>query len=252
MSHKIKSNEYIKIGPFYYRFKFSITIFTIVAVFILTHLCIWQLERSFEKEHLFLELERKTQKIPVPLNKIDEPQLEKDRFTPVYIQGTYLNHFTFLLDNQIMNKQAGYRVITAFQSPYLNELVLVDRGWVPRNKDRNTLPPIKEIYGVMVVKGIINNISTGIVLHKDTYTPNATWPIVIQKMDYDFISQNLQMPVYEFVVRLQSSTTVDSYTMPPLDFGMPSNKHLGYAIQWFIFMILVIVYYIIHSFKLEK
>lgn len=249
MSRKAKEAKYFKLGPIYYRFSPRLTLITIVALCILTYLCIWQLGRAVEKKALTQQVEQKSKSAPLRLADMQKPQLKSHRFYPVLLQGTYLNNFTFLLDNQVMHHKAGYRVITAFQSPFLDKWVLIDRGWVARDANRSILPNIQDVYGVQILQGIINTIPTGIVLKSDTYDPNAGWPLVIQNLDYTFIAQHLQHPVYEFVVQLKSAESPGAYLIPPLDFGIPSDKHLGYALQWFTFAVLVLIYYILHSFK---
>lgn len=252
MSHTVKRNKLLKIGSYYYSFKFIPAALTLVAITILIYLCIWQLGRAAQKRQFISQLEQKSQGIPERLSAISNPQLPKHRFKPVIIHGTYINQFTFLLDNQVYKKKAGYRVITAFQSPYLDTWVLIDRGWIARTNQPNTLPTIADIYGVQIIQGIINTIPTGILLKVDTYNVEATWPIVIQSLDYDLISKHLHHQVLKFVVQLQSDTQAGACAITPLDFGMPSDKHIGYAIQWFIFAVLVMIYYILHSFKKDN
>lgn len=247
MSHKIKGIRYFQVGPFYYRFKLGLTIITILAMLLLINLCIWQIQRYYEKKTMLLQLQKKSEGIPIRLATIDNPRLYTHRFTPVLIQGTYLNNFTFLLDNQVYKKQVGFRILTVFQSPYLNKWILIDRGWIARTKN-NTLPKIQDILGVQIVHGIINTIPTGILLKEDQLNEKATWPIVLQALDFPFIAKNLGHPVYDFIVQLQQEPN-SIYPMPEINFGVPQEKHLGYALQWFIFATLVLVYYILNSFK---
>ncbi len=253
MSHKLITNKYIKVGPFYYRFKLGLTIITLITVAILLYLCTWQLGRSFEKKHLIAQLQEKTLRPPTMLLAIKDVNLKTHRFTPVTVQRTYLNQYTFLLDNQMYKSKVGYRVLTAFQSPYLGKWVLIDRGWVQGTASREHLPAIQDVYGVQTLVGTINTIPSGIVLKKDLVDANTSWPFVIQALDYTLIEQSLQHPVYHFVVQLQPSTDPTGiYSMPPIEFGVTSAKHLGYAFQWFMFAVIALVYYVINSCKRIK
>ncbi len=247
-----RNKSYIRIGPFYYKFRLRASILTVFALIILIYLGCWQLNRAQYKQYLMLSLEQKITNIPVMLHKISEPTLIKDRFTPVYIQGTYLNKYTFLIDNQMHDHQAGYRIITAFQSPYLDKLVLIDRGWIARTSDRNVIPPIKDIYGIQKIEGVINHVTSGITLTKEEQSELTSWPYVIQTLDYQAIQKHLPKSTFEFVVRLRYPEDIAAYKLPPIDFGLPSNKHLSYALQWFSFALLLIIYYIVLSFKREK
>lgn len=252
MSRKVHETKDYNIGPFYYRFSIRLSLITIVAVCIFTYLGMWQIARGYEKKNLIKSLEQKSQGKPLSIKELDASRVEIYRFAPVLLQGIYLNHFTFLLDNQLYEHQVGYRVITAFQSPLLQKLILVDRGWIARTADRTVLPNIQDVYGVQMLHGLINTIPTGIVLKADEYNPEAVWPIVIQNLDYSFIARNLNHPVYEFVVQLNTANAPGAYLLPKIDFGIPSDKHFAYAMQWFLFAFLVLIYYVVHSFKRSK
>jgi cytochrome oxidase assembly protein ShyY1 len=54
------------------------------------------------------------------------------------------------------------------------------------------------------------------------------------------------------VIQLQNDKQAGAYTTIEPDFGIPSDKHIGYAIQWFIFAVLVMIYYVMHSFKKDE
>lgn len=223
--------------------------FRVTSIFFLSFFCIlaylgtWQLYRAQEKKNIILQMQERMHTTPIMLSSLVNPELEKFRFTPVVVYGIYLNKYTFLLDNQILNKQAGYRVITVVQSPSLEKWVLVDRGWIARGKDRQKLPEIKDVYGMKTFVGIINTISSGIVLEPDKYSANSNWPIVIQSLDLSFIAHSLHHNIYDFVVQLEPAD-LTTYKNPPINFGISSNKHLGYAIQWYFFACLTLVYYL--------
>lgn len=252
MSEKNDTNsKYLPLGKWYFQVRIKFSVFTLLAIIILVYLGTWQLARSAQKKELTNQLEQKLLATPVRLPSISDPQLMKNRFTPVMVYGTYLNKYTFLLDNQVFEGKVGYRVLTVLQSPYLEKWVLIDRGWIEQGKSRKELPAIHDIYGVQEVFGIINTIPTGILLKSDPIVAEPTWPIIIQSLDYAFIAQNLHHAVYDFLIQIRGSDNA-AYKMPPIDFGMPSDKHLGYALQWYGFAILVFVYYMITSLSRHK
>lgn len=236
----------LPLGRWYFQVRIKFTIFTLLAIIILVYLGTWQLARSMQKKELINQMEQKLLANPVRLPTIVDPQLAKNRFTPVMVYGTYLNKYTFLLDNQVFEGQVGYRVLTVFQSPHLEKWVLIDRGWIEQGKSRKQLPLIHDVFGVQELIGIINTIPTGILLKSDPVVAEPTWPIVIQSLDYDFMTKNLHHPIYDFLIQIRASDS-EAYKMPPIDFGMPSDKHLGYAFQWYGFAVLVFVYYLITS-----
>ncbi len=249
MPHQTKKKrKYVILGPWHFEINIRRTLGCISTIIILAYLGTWQVNRALQKEYLIQQLQEKSTGMPLNLATLDNPILEKFRFTPIVMYGTYLNNFTFLLDNQVYQHKVGYRILTAFTSPYLNKMVLVDRGWIVQGVSRQQLPEIKDAYGVKEVQGFINTIPSGITLHPDTYNPLATWPIVIQSLDFAFIAENLQHPVYNFVIQLYQNDPT-AYTVPPVSFGLPIYKHWGYALQWYLFALLVLIYYLIACFK---
>lgn len=217
-----------------------LSILACILLSILVYLGVWQLHRSAYKQNIFLQQQQKINNIATALKNISNPTLAEDRFSPVSIDGVFLNKYTFLLDNQIFDHKVGYRILTPMQAPDLNKWVLIDRGWVAMGLNRNELPKIEIIFGLQHISGIINHISSGKVLKADIIQPTPNWPLLIQSIDYDFISRQLNHPVYDFVVQLESEVLKNS---------APVNKHKAYAIQWFIFAGLLIIYYLIASIK---
>lgn len=231
------------------KFKPSIKLSIICAI--LFTLCIglglWQIQRGLYKSSLQTKVAN-TSSLPEAFVQIVNPSLETHRFNTVSVSAVFLDKYTFLLDNQVYKHTAGYRVITVAQSPLLEKWILIDRGWVPVGKDRKTLPMIKNTFGLHDIVGMINTIPTGITLKDDVLQDHPHWPLVIQKLDYGYIAQQLQHPVYTFLIQLQENDPA-CFTYIPTKFNTPSSKHFGYALQWFSFAVLLVIYYLIVSRK---
>lgn len=236
----------LNFGKWCFAPQLKLSLITITLLIILVYLGLWQMDRAVYKKNIFLQTQQKANRLAIDLSLITTPSLENDRFTPINIDGLFLDKFTFLLDNQMFDHKVGFRVLTPVQAPKLNKWILIDRGWVPSNKNRQQLPTIEPIYGLRRISGIINSIGSGIVLKKDIPNQAATWPVVIKAVDYEFIQQQLQHPVFEFIVQL-TSTDIPHFMQAPIDFGFSSNKHWGYALQWFLLAGLLLFYYVINS-----
>lgn len=238
----------LKIGPWYFLPSLKLSIISIILFSILVYLGTWQIGRAKYKKNILHQVQQKSAAEPIQLASLAKQELADNRFIPVSLDGVFLNNFTFLLDNQMYQHKPGYRILTAVQDPHLDKLVLVDRGWVALGSNRKKLPVIEEIYGLKRIVGIINTIPSGIILQKDVLKATDTWPIVIQQVDYEFISNALQHKVYNFVVQLQTHD-LTSYDIIPIEFGISSTKNIGYALQWYFFAALVVIYYLIASVK---
>ncbi len=244
---KPKERYLLKLGSWYFAPRWKLTLIAVLTLFILVYLGFWQIGRAQQKQNIFKILHERTNAATIDLQQIPEPSLENNRFTPVQVEGLYLNNYTILLDNQMLDHKPGYRVITPMHIPKSMNWLLVDRGWIPLEKDRRQLPKIELIFGMKTIKGIINTIGSGILLEKE---PEAAlkWPIVLQKLDYDLIAKQLHHPIYPFVLQLNEKQP-GSYAQVPIDYGVSYEKHLGYALQWFLFAFILIMYYIIVSTK---
>ncbi len=236
----------------YSKFKFiwrpRFTLACLPLLIILVYLGSWQLERGEKKAALNHNLQQKILLEPVDFATIQHQDITQIRFTPVKIEGLYLNNYTVLLDNQMFQHQAGYKVLTPFQSPQLDKLVLVDRGWVAAGSNRQNMPTIEEVYGLQTVVGLINTISNGIVLDKNAAVTRHDQLLILQTLDYQLLEQQLQHPIYNYVIQV-SDKTLTKYQITPVDFGVSPAKHMMYAVQWFLFAVLLAVYYVINSFK---
>lgn len=234
------------------RFKptLKLSLFSLILFIILVYLGRWQMHKATYKKNISYIVQQKSQNSPVVFSTITKPSLAENRFTAVSFKANFLNNFTFLLDNQMHQHKVGFRVLTVAEIVGHDTWVLIDRGWVAAGTSRKQLPVIVPAPNSQELIGMINNIPTGIILQKDKFAADSTAPYVIQSLDYDLISQLLQHEIFNFVVQLRNDT-MTNYTIPELSFGISSNKHMAYAIQWYSFAGLVLVYYLITAIKKE-
>ena len=66
------------------------------------------------------------------------------------------------------------------------------------------------------------------------------WPLRVQNIELDKLAQQLQQPLLPWVIQISaSSPTALIQTWQPVVMG--PKKHYGYAIQWFLLAIAVVV-----------
>lgn len=243
-----KSKFSIQLRNWQFTPSLKLTLITLVLLPILVYLGTWQLGRSHEKEKNISDLNHNSLQTAINLSALPEPSLSEHHYLPVQIDGIFLNQYNFLLDNQMHEHKPGYRVLTVVSAPRISKWILIDRGWIPVGPNRNQMPTIDNIFGLREIHGIIETIGTGMELTSPTVNTEAKWPIVISTLNYDFIAQTLGHPVYEFVIHL-SDDQITHYVYPPVEKGVSIEKHMGYAIQWFVFAFLLVLYYVIVSTK---
>lgn len=194
----------------------------------------WQLQRADEKRAVLAGFEAAASARHQRLDLSVEP-LESLRFRPVMLSGHYLPEQQFLLDNQVRQGQVGYRVITPLLDRDSGRTVLIERGWIPRGPERETLPDVTAgLAGdVVTIRGhVYLPFGEGYRLGAMDEAPGV-WPRVIQYLDFAAIGERLQQDVPPLTVRLDPEEPLgyEREWRPVLPMG--PERHLAYAVQWF-------------------
>ena len=88
----------------------TFALFLILPIFL--SLGFWQLNRAAEKKILLQQYEQRAQR-PLQLSDI-KGEGKNYQYFPVVLTGHFDNQHSFLLDNKIYQRQAGYQVLTPF------------------------------------------------------------------------------------------------------------------------------------------
>jgi surfeit locus 1 family protein len=192
----------------------------------------WQVGRGSEK--LALQATKDERRAMTVLDgrslsaSITPTELNALMHRPMVLRGRWLKAHTVYLENRQMNGRAGFYIMTPMQLDSAGTVVLVQRGWAPRDfNDRQALPLTQTPEGMVEVTGIL-----------------APWPSRL----YDFggveagaIRQNLDFGAF----RQQTGLDLKNFTLiqtgaaseglardwPVVASGV--EKHQGYAFQWF-------------------
>lgn len=197
-----------------------------VALFVLfLFLASWQLDRAAEKEELSALF---TDAAPVArLDEISEPLL----YQPVTVTGHYLPTRQVLLDNIIQGGQLGYYVVTPFVAEPDGRVLLVNRGWLPRNADEGGLPEIDVGAERREIAARIGRLPRVALRSEQPFAAGEDWPRIAVYPDVDDISAAIAREVSEPVLLL-SPDAPDGF----LRSWQPAVKgpmmHYGYAFQW--------------------
>ena len=226
---------------------------TLVYLVLLTLLCTlgaWQLGRSEEKR-LFLELQAQGSASAeiISLSKHIDIDGDKLRYKKTQATGHYDTTHQFLIDNQISAGKVGYFVLTPFILQAENVGVLVNRGWVPLNPDRDILPEVQINNEPTAVSGRINHFpSVGIKL-AGAEIPTESSPSVIQVVDVEVLAKKLTYPLMPFQVELDKDQQAGFKREWQVTTVMLPEQHIAYAIQWFALAITLTILFIWYSYK---
>lgn len=226
---------------------FTPTLFpSLMVIFLLpllVYLGFWQIHRGDSKNQIQKIFYQRSVAIPINLNQIENINLEKNYF-PGIMQGHFDNQHSFLLENKIYLHKVGYEILTPFILNNRQELILVNRGWIPQSIDRKKISKIPPLNNKLIIRGLI-------VFPNKTFSfkqiNEKKWPKRIQSINPDFLKRNNFQP---FMLVINTKQT---YSFTPLwqPVTLQANRHYAYAFQWFVLSFtLFIAFFSIHIHRL--
>ena len=223
--------------------KRKLLLLSLAAVFFATlgiYLGFWQLGRAAQKEALQSAMEQQASKPPLAqhvfLNGYDANALLHQR---VLLSGSWVPQSTVYLDNRQMNGKVGFFVLTPLRLQGSDTVILVQRGWAPRNfESREKIPGVETPAGLVQIEGRIA------LAPSKLYEPSpSTQQLIRQNLDIEAFRIESGLPLLDVTVR-QTGLPSDGLRRdwPAVNFGI--DKHYGYAFQWFGLSALVIILYL--------
>lgn len=195
----------------------------------------WQLSRAVYKDDLQARID--AQHALPPLGDgamLSDAVLHRQ----VRLSGRWLPADTIFLDNRPMNGHAGFFVLTPLQLEK-GGVVLVQRGWAPRNlADRTALPPVETPAGRVNVEGRLAPPPSRYL--EFAGAPQGT---IRQNLDLDAYRVQTRLPLPPVVV-LQTGVASDGLLRDWPEAASGSGKNRGYAFQWFGLAALITVLYV--------
>lgn len=206
---------------------------TLLVFPLLLSLGFWQLDRATEKAELQAVYDARYQSRPLRLNSAAGIEdAEAMHWRPVEFRGEYQAQ-TYLLDNQVRDRQPGYNVYTALQLDGTDKALLVDRGWIAGGVDRSWIPDIEVPAGTIALHGrILPPPGTGLMLGEHMIEPVGQARYRVQRIDIDELQQHSGQPFLPYVVRLAEAEP-GTYRIDAVAPGTGRERHQGYAFQWF-------------------
>ena len=113
------------------------------------------------------------------------------------------------------------------------QLVLVNRGWIAAPPSRQMLPIISRLDGVITIEGRIEKGYVNPLIHNAMETTTITWPLRIQKMDFELFSKLLDAPLASMTVLLESPADGVFTPLSLTGEWLTPERHFGYAFQWY-------------------
>ena len=203
----------------------------------------WQTRRASEKSVL-----EQQHAAAVPMT-LEQAMAQKSRFSQISVSGFYDARRHILLDNQIWQGRAGVYVFTPFYTDS-GRSILVNRGWLPLAPDRSSMPEIPTPENELVLKGMLNMAPVpGRILGPADALSRDAWPQLVTYLNLADISEVLDQPLQAWVVQLSDSEPggFDGREWKPV--FLSSDRHKGYALQWFALATASVLMWIFISFR---
>lgn len=219
--------------------KFTPSLWPSIAVLIsfplLLWLGFWQLDRAAQKEQIAENYEQNYNAPPIELSQLPSEDFDQKKWQwrQINLTGTFESAQQFLLDNQPMHFKTGYFVYTPFKVKNETKRILINRGWVMANPDRQILPDVSITEKTISINGLITSPpSTGIVLSDDLTEKMDHGLIRTQQVNLQNIESLSGSSFFPFIINLDGNSP-QGYARNWVIPGSGAEKHYGYAFQWF-------------------
>ncbi|MDY0105487.1 MAG: SURF1 family protein [Giesbergeria sp.] len=213
-----------------------VTVAAVASVAATASLGRWQLDRAAQKQALQSAIDERMRLPAIDGRSLARLETAGEReavlHRQVALRGRWVAQHTVYLDNRQMRGRQGFLVVTPLQLERSQLVVLVQRGWVPRNfQDRTALPPVVTPEGVVELAGRMAATPARLLeLEGSDNAPGASR--IRQNLDLVAFRAETGLPLAEVTV-LQTGAEGDGLLRewPMVSAGV--EKHHGYAFQWF-------------------
>lgn len=221
-----------------------ITVAVLAASAVCVRLGFWQLSRWREKQALNAAIRASESTAGLVIDG-EPPPSTAALNRSVHVRGRYDETRQFLLSGMLHEGEPGVEVVTPLRIAGATTAILVNRGWLPADDAMTARPQDHPEPGELAVDGVAEAVKHGAGPPGPRAMAGAPPPgdslalYSVRWLDADSIATRLPYPVADYVVRQRPGAGVPGLprrTMRPL---YDETMHLGYAVQWFLFAILI-------------
>jgi surfeit locus 1 family protein len=224
-----------------WRFRWPGVVVTAAALAVVA-VCItagnWQTRRAEYKEVLAAQLDSRAAAPPERMDRT--PVVAEDwAFRRVRLRGEFVPDKGLLLDNRVLRGRVGYEVLAPLRIEGSDLHVLVNRGWIAAPPTRAELPAVSTPPGVQEIEGVAVLPPARVFELGDGAPAGAVWQHFLMERYQKWSGLALQPVIVQ-----QTSAAPDGLAR---EWSRPDTgvqKHRGYAMQWYLFAVLVIVLYV--------
>lgn len=168
-------------------------------------------------------------------------------FRHVVAEGEFITGWPIYLDNRPHEGRAGFYLLMPLRLHGSDQIVMVARGWFPRDQTvRTKLPAIPVPLGQVRIEGVIRQ-NAGRVLSLGQDAPLQPGAI-LQNLNLAEFARASGLTVQAHIIE-QTNDTNDRLVRdwPRPSFGI--DKHRGYAFQWYALAATAFLFFVLTGFR---
>ena len=217
--------------------RFILPSILITATFaFLVSLGFWQLERADDKRSIEVSI-KQANTGSVELIKKEEG-LQSKEYYEVRLQGKYLSDKQFIYDNQIVDQVSGYYVLTPYVLEGQSKAILINRGFIPWNGRRDKLADIVIGQETREIKVQISKPIKRMELKPSEV--GIQFPALIQSIDLQDMADRANVD-FSSVIGLLDASASNGFIRKWEPYTGSIEKHIGYAVQWFLMALVLAI-----------
>ena len=227
-----------------------LSVLALVLVAIMLKLGVWQLDRSqfkATKQTMFNQrISQNIKQLPVDLVSVEDWS-----YFRVTASGEYLSDAGFFVDNVVNQTVTGVSVVTPLQIQDSENLILVNRGWLPWGVDRTFLPAIQTPTGKVDLTGLLIPATEGHFYLDDPDESSELSNLWLQ-LDLQRFIRTTENPVQSLILILDQDQPGSYESIWKLQDDNWITRHKAYAFQWFALAIALLLITLIMNIKTRK
>lgn len=230
----------------HFRLRWIPLIATLVVAGIGIALGNWQTRRAEEKIAIAEAITVRSQLDPLPVQALPENAVPEE-FRSITVNGSFVRDWPVYLDNRPLNGKAGFYLLMPLRVAGSERVVLVLRGWFPRDlQDRQRLPSIPVSQEEVTVTGRVRT-SVGKLMQLGE-TPTLTPGVIVQNVKIEALAAASKLPLQNFIIE-QTNDLGDGLVRdwPPPSAGV--DTHRAYAFQWYALSAAAFLFFIVTGFR---
>ena len=206
---------------------------------------VWQVQRALEKRGIEMRINARSQSSARTLDDTAVNwDVQQSEYQKIKVEGEFLSTGQILVDTILMDGRAGYHVVSPLRIAGSERYILVNRGWVEQGESRQQLPEVVLPAGTVSLEGVVRTPSAL------PFVESSTVPLSLDErfsvwlyLDLEKYADESTVDILPFAM-LQNNDSGDALVREWPAYRAKVAMHIGYALQWFAFALIVTLIFI--------